>query len=76
MMIRKLVVNDCGMQDNVLEQILLGIEEQNYLQSFNYVNGNILGPASTEVLLRIMQSDGNTLSEFNLCNVQIGDPLP
>lgn len=71
-LIKTLVIDDCGMSDEVFAQILMGLDSQPHIRSIHYVNNNELGPESTEVLKKICaRSQGNPLLELNLSNIKV-----
>lgn len=55
---------------------MLGINAQNSIRSIHYVNLNILGPRSAQVLSTICRRDttGHRLHELNISSVRIGKP--
>lgn len=69
--IQSLVIDDCYMTDEVLEQILLGIEVQNHLRHFHYCNNNQLGPRSIAILKNFCMNNkpDNSLIDLNLSNI-------
>lgn len=57
-LIKTLVIDDCGMSDEVFEQILIGINAQSAIRNIHYVNYNTLGPRSARIITEICARDG------------------
>lgn len=55
LLIKTLIIDDCGVSDEVFEQLLLGIYAQNHICAIHYINYNVLGNKSAKVLLRICE---------------------
>lgn len=74
LLVSSLVIDDCGMSDDALEQLLLGVKAQGLLSSLHYVNNNTLGLKSGKVLIDICDrtKPGGQIRELNISNVKIG----
>lgn len=59
-LIKTLIVNDCGMSDEIFSMLLEGIEAQSYIKSIHYINGE-LGPKSTSILKKIYAREKSDL---------------
>ena len=55
LLIKTLTIDDCGVSDEVFEQLLLGLDAQNHIGAIHYINHNVLGTKSAKVLLRICE---------------------
>jgi len=78
LLIKSLIIDDCGMSDEAFEQLLLGLVAQNELTRLHYINNNTLGHRSAALLSRLCRRDiknngiqPNHITEFNISNVQI-----
>ena len=73
LLIKSLIIDDCGMSDEAFEQLLLGLVAQNELTRLHYINNNALGHRSAALLSRLCRRDikNNHITEFNISNVQI-----
>ena len=71
-MIKTLVIDDCGMTDEVFAEILKGICAQNCIRSIHYTNGNTIGMKSAKLLVELCSRMGSSqfIKELNLSNVR------
>ena len=70
--IKTLIVNDCGMTDDIFAILLDGIVAQCHLKNLHYISNN-LGPKSTERIVELMRREKAELQlhELNLSNLKI-----
>jgi hypothetical protein len=75
LLIKSLIIDDCGMSDEVFEQLLLGLVAQNELTRLHYINNNTLGHRSAALLSQLCRRDvkNNHITEFNISNVLIAN---
>lgn len=52
-LIKTLVIDDCGMTDDVFAEIMKGIVAQSCIRSIHYTNGNQLGMKSAKLLVEV-----------------------
>ena len=52
-LIKTLVIDDCGMTDDVFAELLQGLKAQGIISAIHYTNNNILGSKSAVALLEV-----------------------